>query len=91
MTEAQQAAAANEKFPRLFTMNADELMRRREEIHDTVLKDGVRDYAALSDDSLEELFEINRLIRRKNSGPPKAKASKANGKTAASGGIDDLD
>lgn len=89
MTDVTQAQA-NEKFPHLFTMPADALMRRREELHDTCLKDGVRDYAKLSDDALEELFEINRLIRRKNSGPPKAKKTKGENGTA-SGGIDDLD
>jgi hypothetical protein len=70
----------------LDSLSADALMLRREALLDTCSKDGVRDFATLSDDALQEMFYINRLLRRKNSGPPKAK--KPNG---ASAGIDDLD
>lgn len=61
------------------------LMLRREALLDTCSRDGVRVYATLSDDALQEMFYINRLLQRKNSGPPKAKAPKA------AGTVDDLD
>lgn len=63
----------------------DALMLKREALLDTCTRDGVKDYASLSDDALQQIFYINRLIRRKNSGPPKAKKDKA------SAAIDDLD
>lgn len=49
----------------------DQLLLRREQLLDTCAKDGVRDYNTLSDDALSELWELNRRIRQKNSGPPK--------------------
>lgn len=61
-------------------------MLRREELQDTCLRDGVRDYASMSDEALQELLYINRLLVRKNSGPPRRKST--NGK---SNSIDDLD
>lgn len=70
----------------LDSLPTDALMLRREELLDTCSRDGVRDFATLSDDALQEMFYINRLLRRKNSGPPKSK--KPSGATA---GIDDLD
>lgn len=73
-------------FPHLDGMSSDQLMHRREELLDTCLKDGVRDYNAMSDDALNELFYVNRLLRRKNSGPPKKVKSER--KTVAS--LDDL-
>lgn len=73
-------------FSHLDSLTFDQLALMREELQDTCLKDGVRDYARLTDEVLQQLFYINRLMRRKNAGPPKAK--KENGK---SGGIDDLD
>lgn len=73
-------------FAHLNDMSYDELALKREQLQDTCLKDGVRDYASLSDAVLEELFEINRLMRRKNAGPPKPKKEA----TAKTGGIDDL-
>lgn len=76
----------DEKFVYLDDKTYDQLSLRREELQDTCLKDGVRDYASLSDTALEELFYINRLMRRKNAGPPKAKT---NG--VKTGGIDDLE
>lgn len=56
----------------------DQLLLRREALLDTCAKDGVRNYNLLTDEALTELFELNRRIRQKNSGPPK----KAKGATA---------
>lgn len=64
-------------FADLDSKTPTELMLRREAILDTCSRDGVRDYASLSDEALSEMFEINRLLRKKNSGPPKARAPKA--------------
>ena len=73
-------------FPHLDSYSHDQLMLRREELLDTCLKDGVRDYKSMTDSSLEELFAVNRLLRRKNAGPPK----KAKGAPKPGTSLDDL-
>ena len=61
----------DDHFPHLMDMSYDQLALRREILLDTCVENGVRIYAQLSDTALSELFAVNRLMRKKNSGPPK--------------------
>lgn len=80
------AQRVSDHFPHLDNMSHDQLMLRREELLDTCLKDGVRDYKAMTDAALEELFAVQRLLRRKNAGPPK----KPKGTPKSGTSLDDL-
>lgn len=61
-------------FPHLEQLDIAQLHMRRVELLGTA-PDG--DVTRLADEPLAELLAINRMVRRKQSGPPKARTSKA--------------
>lgn len=85
MSTAPSPNTVEQALAHLEDLSAGDLMLRREAIKDSCLFEGVHDYARMPDEALQELLLINRLLRRKNAGPPKAvKRSKADAS------IDDL-
>jgi hypothetical protein len=63
----------NDYFPELEALDATGLLQERE----TLLRTSSGAYADLPDDILAKLVAVNRMLRRKQSGPPRKASVKA--------------